>query len=1234
MVSLGHVVAGNEDIFNGEVKLILGLIWALILKYQISRRQSLLPSGAGGGSGVKDAMRAWLREVLPEHIDVSRINFTRDWNDGTLLLALIEALQPGAVGDQAASVADSDLERCRLALNIAQQQLGVPQLLHAADLANPAVDERSVLTYLSFFADIDENAQEDDAEDLLAWTKEKLVEMPITNFDSDWHNGIALCALVNKLCPGACPDWQELDPENGEENFQLAIDLAREHLDVDLEVAAEEIIQSGTGSELGFLPLIAELQVAGQEIEDCRLCAALGPGLAEAKVGKRAEFSIRHLNPAEQIGIEIVGPDNEVIAGQIVDNPDEKGVLSVQYTPLQPGSYGISVLCHGRHILNSPFEVIVDGGSDPLLCRVEGLVDKPALVNTEQEFVFDGQQGGIGEPMVLLQDLLSSPATITKEPGDERMFRVRYTPMEVGRLTVMALWNSEPIAGSPFGVNVFDPKKCVAEGEGLKNACAGQKTIFTLDARTAGPGELTVQFSGVATQGEAKIEPSAEDPAILVVEYVPKAVGKLGITLLWNGLPVTDKPFTSKVVKPRYTGGVALSRKSLFKKLTLGSQVKLEAELSGGTVAGKAKNLTAKARGLKSGTVPVVVKIDSGSQFQIEMKPKLADEYFIDVLLDDKPIDGSPLRAVFANPCNPDAVMVSGPETGLVAQEVRFSVDSSAAGSGELEVHVTGPAAHGDLAVSVQPGSKPAENYICYTPNAAGRHHVAIKWAGQPVPGSPFPLNVDMPTVDASQVKIHCEKELMEALPLGEPLVMVFDTSEAGIDEFSAMAVSESTLQSHDLMVVNEDDDLYTLTFEPPLPAKYQLYIFYGEDQVPGSPFSLMAVTGAGDVEIESVRFGDVGEPVLVGLRLADYEKANSAAVTVMTPDQSQSEVVKDVSLTTDGLYVASFVPTLSGPHHFEVLWDGAPIAGGTFDVDVTPSRPPKPSPTFKREQSVKDESSRSQGSSPGPGTRRETPLTKEDSVAEGSPRRVARQRGSSVRVMKRLPERISLGERTTVAFQAPGVQTSTIVAKLTDPAGKLIPVEVLTSSVGLYTVNLTPRSSGQHTLDVTVAGRHIPESPFSFSAISDGSSPAGNRKAPDAQRCTLSHVPSSVFVGKTCHFIVSTHNAGVAELDVTVANGPLRQTDISISKPRAHVFSVQLAPWLPGNVSLNATWGGQPIPGSPVCISFMDCTPDASKCHANAESPLVIATNRWQRVRCRAVQAHNLTQTEFSFTK
>ena len=68
------VVTGTEDIVNGSPKLILGLLWHLILRYQISANKTKAPP--------KKLMLEWFQHTLE---GVSLANFTTDWSDGIAL---------------------------------------------------------------------------------------------------------------------------------------------------------------------------------------------------------------------------------------------------------------------------------------------------------------------------------------------------------------------------------------------------------------------------------------------------------------------------------------------------------------------------------------------------------------------------------------------------------------------------------------------------------------------------------------------------------------------------------------------------------------------------------------------------------------------------------------------------------------------------------------------------------------------------------------------------------------------------------------------------------------------------------------------------------------------------------------------------------------------------------------------------------------------------------------------
>ena len=89
------VSTDSTDIVDGKMKLILGLMWTLILHYSIS--MPMWDSDEFGGAPPADQtpkqrLLGWIQGRIPDkHVG----NFTTDWNDGTAVGALVDAVAPG-----------------------------------------------------------------------------------------------------------------------------------------------------------------------------------------------------------------------------------------------------------------------------------------------------------------------------------------------------------------------------------------------------------------------------------------------------------------------------------------------------------------------------------------------------------------------------------------------------------------------------------------------------------------------------------------------------------------------------------------------------------------------------------------------------------------------------------------------------------------------------------------------------------------------------------------------------------------------------------------------------------------------------------------------------------------------------------------------------------------------------------------------------------------------------------
>ncbi|KAL0058237.1 alpha-actinin [Marasmius tenuissimus] len=135
---------GPEDIMDGNLKLILGMIWTLILRFTIADISE-------EGLSAKEGLLLWCQRKTEPYKEVNVQDFSTSWSDGLALCALIHCHRPDLL-DYDKLNKDDRHGNTRLAFQIAAEHLDIPQLLEVEDLCDSArPDERSVMTYIACF---------------------------------------------------------------------------------------------------------------------------------------------------------------------------------------------------------------------------------------------------------------------------------------------------------------------------------------------------------------------------------------------------------------------------------------------------------------------------------------------------------------------------------------------------------------------------------------------------------------------------------------------------------------------------------------------------------------------------------------------------------------------------------------------------------------------------------------------------------------------------------------------------------------------------------------------------------------------------------------------------------------------------------------------------------------------------------------------------------------------------
>lgn len=131
---------GATDVVEGNLKLILGLLWMLILHYAVAEISE-------EGVNAKDGLLLWCQRKTQDY-DVEIRDFSSSWTDGLALCALMDHYRPDLLDfDQLRSA--SPRERVRAALDAAST-VGIPALLDVEDILQKP-DERSMVAYLAYW---------------------------------------------------------------------------------------------------------------------------------------------------------------------------------------------------------------------------------------------------------------------------------------------------------------------------------------------------------------------------------------------------------------------------------------------------------------------------------------------------------------------------------------------------------------------------------------------------------------------------------------------------------------------------------------------------------------------------------------------------------------------------------------------------------------------------------------------------------------------------------------------------------------------------------------------------------------------------------------------------------------------------------------------------------------------------------------------------------------------------
>ncbi|XP_071518293.1 alpha-actinin, sarcomeric isoform X1 [Panulirus ornatus] len=147
------VSIGAEEIVDGNLKMTLGMIWTIILRFAI---QDISVEEMTA----KEGLLLWCQRKTAPYKNVNVQNFHTSFKDGLAFCALIHRHRPDLL-DYSQLSKDDPLHNLNLAFDIAEKHLDIPRMLDPDDLVNtPKADERAIMTYVSCYYHAFQGAQQ------------------------------------------------------------------------------------------------------------------------------------------------------------------------------------------------------------------------------------------------------------------------------------------------------------------------------------------------------------------------------------------------------------------------------------------------------------------------------------------------------------------------------------------------------------------------------------------------------------------------------------------------------------------------------------------------------------------------------------------------------------------------------------------------------------------------------------------------------------------------------------------------------------------------------------------------------------------------------------------------------------------------------------------------------------------------------------------------------------------
>ena len=766
----------------------------------------------------------------------------------------------------------------------------------------------------------------------MKWVKRTIPHANITNFGSDWVDGVAFGALLEACFPGLCPQWVKFNKENAAENAKQVFEIAKHRLGVDPCITTKELA-TGEVEELKVQTYILRIRVADLKPLPEEILVS-GPGLLKGSVGKQAHFEIDTTRAGPgQLYIDAYYQDGKKMKFSLREHLP--GVLTLSYTPEESGVANFDILWSNLPLPKSPFSVtITDAGLVKMIDFEHH--ERLVRVNTPITLKLNTKSAGRGMITAHLQyeNETPIPAKVSSSPRDPGTTTLAFTPPQAGKPKLNIFWNGEELTHLTITYTVIDSHK-------YKIAVKPQDRLF----RTFEHADFTVQSEGklplevlqmTAIYGDIQIPISFKSTVdnVGIASFIPTLPGVYRIEVACIDKLVEGCPFRVKVVDP--------SRCKILGLLPKYLQYGVSYDFRINTGEAGVGSLELECAEQQTDTIFIVERRVEKEVQIMSVTPRKEGQFLIGLKFHETHIPSSPFRVTV---CDPRGCSITGDlmerKPGLVSKPLRFRI-SVRQSAGALEIKPAVKAVGPSAKYSAEIRTTDDRTYnVQFTPWEIGTHEISITYGGFHVPKSPFLVAIKGFDTDICSAT---GTGLQEALT-GLPSQFVVIAKQSGLLDDGTLVIKVNGVINKEECQVRARDNKngsYNVAYMTKIPGAYLVTIMAAGKHIPGSPFRLTAQPGP-EADKCSI-FGPALEPnavLTIGKPIdfsVDTSDAGSGHLTVKAvgPGGAQATVFIAKS-SKQGVHDIKLDPVRHGKYRVSVKWSGVHIPGSPFLLKIFP---------------------------------------------------------------------------------------------------------------------------------------------------------------------------------------------------------------------------------------------------------------------------------------------------------